>query len=994
MPDMPPDAMQANDSNPVEYSVVHRNQNRIRFRIPQLAVKAYSEPLERVVRSLVFVVQVRLNIAARSLVVEFDGTAIDPDFAFAQLVACIQATKVPSSPVPPLEEREVDDIPLVIPTVGYQIVHRNEYRLRLCIPRLGDDPEYIQRVKQLATALPQVKEVWINQGARSIAVEFTRPLSGSNLEKVLLQVIQRAADRNLEQVHPQPHESPATPTPQQNWEEYLERLGLPALSLALGVGAWAGVPIPGLVTAGVLFLAARPLFQRALQSLREDQKLTIDFLDGLALSLHTLQGNYFAPALMLGLVEGGELIRDHTARRSSRASCDLMDCLELDAIVERNGQEQRIPVQDIQVGDWVRVYPGDQILVDGKILRGQGLIDQCSLTGESVPVERAIGDEVFASTLVIDGCLCIATERTGKDTHAGMIAGLMRSAPVHDTRVGNYAAMVANQLVVPSLVAAAAVGLVSGDVNRTISLLTLDLGTGIRISVPTTIMSALTCAARSGIFIRSGRALEVLAQVDTIVFDKTGTLTQGQAGVTGIELIAGVDELEFWALVATAEQGLTHPVAEAITRHVKTLGIPLGTCETWDYRVGLGVVATIDGRSLLVGSRRLMVEAEVHLAGLPIYPSGSESLIYVARDGQLLGTICYRDPLRLESGTVIQTLHDLGIESYMLSGDAERVAVAVAQEVGINPHRVYAEAFPEEKVEVVQKLRSSGRQVAFCGDGINDSAALAYADVSISFAGATDIARETADIVLMKNDLQSLVQAVHTAREAMEIIQQNIAIVGIPNVGAIVAGILFVIDPMLAILINNGSAILAELNALRPLLNSTQDNHLQTEIHGGARPSEPVQLSTRLDKNGNNAAIALTTLPSPPTGNSPCKTKRLRQSELARRFGVSPQVLSRRRSRSEFTEWSRTQDPEGRAWRYDASAKRFEPIDGSNSETTETIAIHPRDGSHHFPHRMDKGSDRSIPIPTTSAPTPHPQTPDYPQLTRVAYASPNAGSRG
>jgi Cu2+-exporting ATPase len=910
----------------------------------------------------VFVAQVRLNIAARSLAVEFDGTAIDPNLACTQLITCIQTTKVPSNSVSPPEEQDLDDIPLVVPIVGYQIVHRNEYRLRLCIPRLGDDPEYVQQVKQLATTLPQVKEVWINQGARSIAVEFTRPLSGSNLEKALLQVIQRAADRNLEQVHTYSHQSPPETPAQQNWEEYLERLGLPALSLALGAGAWVGIPIPGWVTAGVLFLAARPLFQRALQSLREDQKLTIDFLDGLALSLHTLQGNYFAPALMLGLVEGGELIRDHTARSSTRASCDLMDGLGLDAIVERDGQEQRIPVQDIQVGDRVWVYPGDQIPVDGKILRGQGLLDQCGLTGESVPVERAIGDEVFASTLLIDGCLCIATECTGKNTRAGVIASLLRSAPVHDTRVGNYAAMVANQLVVPSLVAAVAVGLVSGDVNRTISLLTLDLGTGIRISVPTTIMSALTSAARSGIFIRSGRALEMLAQVDTIVFDKTGTLTQGQAGVTGVELIPEIGESEFWTLVATAEQGLTHPVAEAITRHVRALGIPVGTCETWDYRVGLGVVATIEGRSLLVGSHRLMAEEDVDLTGLPIRPSGSESLIYVARDGQLLGVICYRDPLRPESGMVIQNLRDLGIESYMLSGDAKRVAVAVAEEVGIEPHRVYAEAFPQEKVEVVQKLRATGRQVAFCGDGINDSAALAYADVSISFAGATDIARETADIVLMKNDLQSLVQAVYIARQAMEIIQQNIAIVGIPNVGAIVAGILFAIDPMLAILINNGSAILAELNALRPLLNSAQNSHSQTTLSGGDRPSEPSQRPTLLGKNGNNPAIAPSAPPSSPPSNSPGRTKQLRQSELARRFGVSSQVLSRRRSKPEFTEWSRSQDPEGRAWHYDVCAKRFSPVDEIASEATEAITVYPLNGRSHLPHSSDVESDRNVPL--------------------------------
>ncbi len=433
------------------------------------------------------------------------------------------------------------------------------------------------------------------------------------------------------------------------------------------------------------------------------------------------------------------------------------------------------------------------------------------------------GDEVLASTLVSDGQLRILTERTGNNTRAGVIVNLMQAAPVHDTRIENYAAAVANQMVIPTLLIGTGVGVATGNLNRAIALLTLDLGTGIRVSVPTSILSALTYAARNGVLIRSGRAIELLSRIDTVVFDKTGTLTVGHAGVNDIAVVDDrftADQL--LALAATAEQRLTHPVAEAIVHCANHRGLALKTCAEWEYRVGLGVAARIDGMDIRVGSPRLMKEEAIDLSEFEHrYPgalSSGQSLVYIAGDGQLLGVVMYSDPPREESQEVIQELGRLGITPYMLSGDVKRVAKAIANLLKLDPDNVYAEAFPERKVEVVQQLHDSVKTVAFCGDGINDSAALAYADVSISFAGATDIARETADVVLMENDLRGLILAIKVARHTMEIIWQNTAIVAVPNVGALLSGIFFALDPILAVVINNGTAILAEMNGLRPLL--------------------------------------------------------------------------------------------------------------------------------------------------------------------------------
>ncbi|MBF2063267.1 MAG: heavy metal translocating P-type ATPase [Calothrix sp. C42_A2020_038] len=543
----------------------------------------------------------------------------------------------------------------------------------------------------------------------------------------------------------------------------------------------------------------------------------------MAVGLHAINGSQFASALMLGMIEGGEAIRDMTMRGSEKASLNLLDCLNKHAIVERDGMEIEVPVKEIVEGDRVIVYPGDQIPVDGYIIKGHGLVDQCKLTGESIPISLSAGDDVLASTMLVEGKISIFTERTGKNTRAGATVALMQSAPVHDTRMGNYAAMVANQMVVPTLATSLGVGLSSGDLGRAISILTLDVGTGMRISIPTTIMSALTYASRNGVYIRSGRAIEKLAEIDTLVFDKTGTLTQGRAGVTGIYITDhSCSEQELLSLAATAEQGLSHPVAEAIIRHAKDTNVPMYEYTEWDYHIGLGVAATINDCQMLVGSHRLMVQENISLDVLnqryPNIKSGSNSLVYVARDGQLIGVILYSDPPRPESQYIIKELQEQGITPYMLSGDVKRVAKTVADELGIAPDCVYAEEFPEGKVEVVKALHESGKTVAFCGDGINDSAALAYADVSISFGGATDIARETADIVLMENDLRGLLLAIKVAKHAMRIVWENAALVVVPNIGAVIAGVFLAIDPVLAIIINNGSAILAEINGLRPLL--------------------------------------------------------------------------------------------------------------------------------------------------------------------------------
>ena len=701
----------------------------------------------------------------------------------------------------------------------YQLLHSLEGRWRVKIERLGYDPDYASNLVAILEDSNVIGQVRCNEAAESLIIEYNyEEISPEQLREYILLSMEEA-DRGYLLT------TKAATAPTSHEINYWERLGIPAASLALALVA-VPLELPPLLVGGLILAACLPAYGRAWEGISEEKQLTVDFLDSLAITLSAAQGHFIPPAFMISLIESGEVIRDVTARSSERQTLDLLDSLGKYAWIEQDGVEVQVPLKDVKEGHLVIVYPGDLIPIDGKIIRGQGLIDQQKLTGESVPVHLEVDDEVYASTLLVEGQLAILVERTGNNTRAGVVVELMKAAPVHDTRVENYAAKFANIAVLPTLLIGAGIFAFTGDLARTTAIITLDFGTGIRVSVPTAVLAGLTYAARTGVYIRSGRAIEMLAKVDCVVFDKTGTLTQGNASVTDIQVTAeGVTPAEILCLAASAEQGLSHPVAHAIVQQAQQQGTETKTCEEWDYRVGLGVVAQIQGRQLLVGSSRFMKTEGIDISASEQFKTGGVSLAYVARDGILIGVIMYADPIRTESPGVIAELHQQGISTHMLTGDVQQVADAVAQELGMRRDEVHAQAFPERKVEVVQQLKAQGKTVAFIGDGINDSAALAYADVSISFAAGSDIARETADVVLMDNDLSGLTHAIEISKQVMDIIYQNALIVGIPNFGALAVGVLFALDPILAIIINNGSAILAGLNGLRPALGGEKTTY-------------------------------------------------------------------------------------------------------------------------------------------------------------------------
>lgn len=699
------------------------------------------------------------------------------------------------------------------PVVDAAVAHQLVDRLRCRAPRVRTDEAYANRLLTLARRDERVADARVNRAAASVAVRWAGPFPAQDDARArVAQLLRDADDASI---------TSALPTVSRLGDR-ASRLLLPAaLAGIAGLGRVLGFTVPGPIGAVAVLVASLPIARRAAHSIMIERRLNLDVLDMTAIVLTTVRGSLLAPLSVIGLVEVGEAIRERTARASQRELLDLLDSIAEAIWVERDGERVQVSIDQVHRGEVVVVYPGDRIPVDGRVLEGRALIDEHQLTGEPMPVLHEEGEVVYASTLVRDGHLHIAVELVGAETRAGRIVQLMRDAPVHDTRIENYAGKLADRIVLPSFLLAGAVLVATRNPTRAASILITDFATGIRVSVPTAVLAAMTSAAQAGVVIRSGRAVEQLAGVDAVVFDKTGTITEGNPAVLDVHPVA--DDLsadEVLAIAATADQRLSHPVAEAVVRYAADAGIVPGRRGRWTYDIGLGVRAEIGGHDVLVGSDRLLARAGVDVSAAQGC-GDAPSRIYVAADGILYGVIAYADPIRREAEQVIGALRDeQGMDIHLLTGDKSETAHAVGRRLGIAPGNVHGELFPEDKAEVLQALRAEGRRVAFVGDGINDLPALAYADVSVSFGGATAVARETADVVLIEDSLHALPAAVGASRQALRLVRQNIGIVGGVNLTALTVATATGLSPTTAAFVHNGSTVLAAVNGLRPLLGA------------------------------------------------------------------------------------------------------------------------------------------------------------------------------
>ncbi|MEQ8961099.1 MAG: heavy metal translocating P-type ATPase, partial [Coleofasciculus sp. C2-GNP5-27] len=384
--------------------------------------------------------------------------------------------------------------------VTYRVVHSTPGRVRFRIPRIAHDSNYAQRLQRLLAAEPQVTSVRLKPAAASVVIRYLPGEPDRQMRSRLGKLIQLATNAALT-IPETTTQSEKSPEPG-NWS----RLKLPTLATVISlISGPLGLSFHPVIVGGAIALATIPVARRALESITQERRFNVDFLDLTALTIITAQRHFLTSCSMLGLIELGEAIRERTARSSHSQTLDLLSSLAQVVWVERNGEKQQIPIEQVQPEDTVIVYPGNQIPVDGQILQGKALIDEQKLTGEAMPVVRSEGDSVYASTLVREGQLYILAERIGADTLAGRTLKLLQDAPVHDTRVENYAAKIADRMVLPTLLLGGAIFALTRNAARAASILTIDFATGIRVSVPTTVMAAMLSAARQGILLRSGR---------------------------------------------------------------------------------------------------------------------------------------------------------------------------------------------------------------------------------------------------------------------------------------------------------------------------------------------------------------------------------------------------------------------------------------------------------------------------------------------------------
>ncbi len=599
------------------------------------------------------------------------------------------------------------------------------------------------------------------------------------------------------------------------WAE-LVRIGFVALAAtAVWFRLWEPFPRVSVIGIAATLIGGYPIFKEAFENTVE-RKMTMELSMTIALLSALAIGEFFTALVITGFVLGAEVLEGLTVGRGRRAIQSLLDFLPRTVAVRRDGLVIEVPSDQVQVGETIVVKPGGHIPVDGVVLSGRSFVEQAAITGEAMPVEKISGDYVYAGTINQSGALEVGAQKLGRNTTFGRVIEAVERAEKSRAPIQKTADRLAGYLVYFALGAALLTFIITHNVRSTISVVIVAGACGIAAGTPLAILGAIGRAAHHGAIIKGGLYLEALAAVDTVLLDKTGTLTFGTPQIREVISANGFDEQQIIAAASIAERKSEHPLAKAIVARATELAIPLAEPDQFSYTPGRGVRVTYKSEEILVGSLALLVDHGM-TRGLPAngISAGGASEVYVARAGQVLGSIRIADVLRPEAKNAVAAMRKMGLRTVLLSGDTQAVTSSVGRDLGVD--EAVGGMLPEQKAKRVAELRSNGRNVAMVGDGINDAPALVEANVGIAMGSGTDVARESADVILIGSDLSKLVETLRLARRCRGIITQNfVGTLVVDSFGVGMAALGF-LNPLLAAFIHVTSELAFILNSTRLL---------------------------------------------------------------------------------------------------------------------------------------------------------------------------------
>jgi len=570
---------------------------------------------------------------------------------------------------------------------------------------------------------------------------------------------------------------------------------------------------------GAILISGAPVIYHSFRKLIFEGNVRAGLLISIAVIACVAVGEFFAAGEVVFIMAIGELLEDYTVRRSKAGLKSLMNLKPATARVKRGADYAIVDAKDVVAGDLVRINAGETIPVDGVVIEGATNIDQAIMTGESVPVDKAAGDEVYSATTNIHGSILVRATKVGEDSSIARMIALIREAEHKKAPIVRTMDRWASYLVVVALLLSGIIGFVTGDIIRAITVLVVFCPCALVLATPTAIAAGIGNATKHGVIIKSGAALEQLTHVHRIVFDKTGTLTHGQPTVKEIFLAEGssLTEEDFLRLCASVEMHSEHPLGRAVVKAAQERSLNLCEPEKFTVLPGKGIDAVIEGKEVIIGNRSILNDHDISLdsffSDLADRQNGAgRSVVLMALNRKVVGALALAATLRPDSREIVARLGKFGKKISLLTGDSPAIAGKISQQVGINDYR--ADLLPEGKMKAVEEYEKAGQWVCMVGDGINDAPALMAASIGIAMAGiGSDIAADSADIILVKDELGKLPYITALATSVSQKIRQNIVLSLSLNFGAIALAAVGILGPVSGALMHNVSSVLVVLNA-------------------------------------------------------------------------------------------------------------------------------------------------------------------------------------